>query len=128
MKILIVSFLVVLFSNKVNAQSIEKFKTNTLTTSTLVNGVWVDKGTVNFSANIIFDYASDKIKFSSTKIEEFDIVNVKTESNSKFYKVLDSDGEECFFQIGNVIFEGKTITIVTHYTSKNNYSYSVTKI
>ena len=128
MKILIISFLLVLFSSKVYSQSIEKFKTSTLTTSTLINGAWADKGTVNFSTIIVFDYAAKKIKFYSTQIEEFDILDVKNESDSKFYRVKDSDGIECFFQIGSVIFEGKTIPIVSHYTSKNSYSYVVTKM
>ena len=128
MKILIISFLLVLFSSKANAQSIEKFKTSTLTTSTLVNGAWIDKGTVNFSTIIVFDYVAKKIKFYSTQIEEFDILDVKNESNSKLYRVKDSDGTECFFQIGSVIFEGKTIAIVSLYTSKNSYSYAVTKM
>ncbi len=36
--------------------------------------------------------------------------------------------QSVFFQIGSAIFEGKTIDIVSLYTSKNSYSYAVTKM
>ena len=117
-----------LCKTQVIAQQIDKFKSTTLTMETLENGVWVNKGTKEYSTTIIFDYTSEKIKLFINKNVEFDIVNIKDELNSIFFKVNDPDGNECDFEITSITFEGKIIGLIRLYTSNNTYSFTVNKI
>jgi hypothetical protein len=128
MKFFFAFTLIIFCKTQVTGQEIDKFRTNTLTMQTLVEGVWINKETINFSTIIVFDYASEKIKLFVNKNEEFDIVKIKTELNSIFFKVIDPEGNVCDFEISSITFEGKIIGVIRLYTANNTYSFTVNKI